>query len=106
MGDDDATKLRSYLRVHRSVEVPVYFLGLRDGEEGVKDKDSGIITAYVRISHQIYNETEDYERLRDAITELFDIFRCNNKALEEEPQPPAKVPERRAMEEANFEEAF
>ncbi|KAL0724542.1 hypothetical protein Bca4012_039141 [Brassica carinata] len=77
--DDDATKLRSYLRVHRSVEVPVYFLGLRDGEEGVKDKDSGIITAYVRISHQIYNETEDYERLRDAITELVkDQMTCQN----------------------------
>ncbi|KAG5379879.1 hypothetical protein IGI04_027721 [Brassica rapa subsp. trilocularis] len=104
--DEDAVKLRSYLRVHRSVEVPVYFLGLRDGEEGVKDKDSGVITAYVRISRQVYNETEDYERLRDAITELvkdqrtcqnlppFDIFRCNNKALEEEePEPLAKVPE-------------
>ncbi|KAF2607724.1 hypothetical protein F2Q68_00045233 [Brassica cretica] len=77
--DEDAAKLRSYLRVHRSVEVPVYFLGLRDGEEGVKDKDSGVITAYVRISRQVYNETEDYERLRDAITELVkDQMTCQN----------------------------
>ena len=77
--DEDAVKLRSYLRVHRLVEVPVYFLGLRDGEEGVRDKDSGVITAYVRISRQVYNETEDYERLRDAITELVkDQMTCQN----------------------------
>ncbi|AEE80314.1 L-cysteine desulfhydrase [Arabidopsis thaliana] len=77
--DEDAIKLRSYLRVHYSVEVPVFYLGLRDGEEGVKDKDSGLITAYVRISHQVYNKTEDYERLRDAITELVkDQMTCQN----------------------------
>ncbi|CAN8253939.1 unnamed protein product [Cochlearia groenlandica] len=77
--DEDATKLRTYLRVHYSVEVPIYFLGLGDGEEGVKDKESGMIVAYVRISHQVYNKTEDYERLRDAVTEIVkDQMTCQN----------------------------
>ncbi|OMO82285.1 hypothetical protein COLO4_23132 [Corchorus olitorius] len=43
---------------------------VRDGEEeGVRDKD-GVITGYARISHQIYNTLEDYEKFRDAINRL------------------------------------
>ncbi|XP_010523878.1 PREDICTED: L-cysteine desulfhydrase [Tarenaya hassleriana] len=68
--EEDGKKLRSYLRVHCGVEVPIYFQGLSDGEEGVRDKDGGVITAYVRISHQVYNRVEDYERLRDAILRI------------------------------------
>jgi len=67
--EDDASRLRSHLRECHGVEVPIHYQGLRDGEEGVKDKD-GVITAYARISHQIYNKFEDYCRFRDAVNHL------------------------------------
>jgi hypothetical protein len=67
--EDDASRLRSHLRDCHGVEVPIHYQGLRDGEEGVKDKD-GVITAYARISHQIYNKFEDYCRFRDAVNHL------------------------------------
>lgn len=42
-------------------------------------KDSGLISAHVRTSHQVYNETEDYERFRDAMTEMVkDQMTCQN----------------------------
>ncbi|XVF22193.1 hypothetical protein REPUB_Repub12eG0152800 [Reevesia pubescens] len=68
-GEDNAVRLRSHLRDCYDVEVPIFFQVLKDGEEGVRDKD-GFITGYVRISHQVYNTLEDYEKLRDAINRL------------------------------------
>ncbi|CAN1860122.1 L-cysteine desulfhydrase [Linum perenne] len=67
--DDDALRLRSHLRAHCGIEVPIHFQARRDGEEGVNDK-YGIITAYVRISHQVYNTVDDYYKLRDAINQI------------------------------------
>jgi hypothetical protein len=69
--EDDALRLRSHLRECHGVEVPIHYQGLKDGEEGVKDKD-GVITAYARISHQVYNKSEDYCKLRDAVNRLSD----------------------------------
>ncbi|CAI0470083.1 unnamed protein product [Linum tenue] len=69
--DDDALRLRSHLRAYYGVEVPIHYQGPRDGEDGVKD-EYGIVTAYVRISHQVYNTLDDYCKLRDAINQIVD----------------------------------
>ncbi|TYI13252.1 hypothetical protein ES332_A08G046600v1 [Gossypium tomentosum] len=61
--EEDASRLRSYLRDCHEVEVP------KDGEDGVRAND-GCITGYVRISHQVYNTLDDYEKLRDAINQI------------------------------------
>ncbi|KAK7406829.1 hypothetical protein VNO78_08463 [Psophocarpus tetragonolobus] len=53
--DSDALKLRTRLRDHYGVEVPIFFTGL---------------TAYARISRQVYNTVHDYYKLRDAINQL------------------------------------
>lgn len=75
--EEDALKLRSYLRVNHRVEVPVHYQAPREEEEGPRDKDGGRITGYARISHQIYNIVEDYYKFRDAITELLEKkFTC------------------------------
>lgn len=71
MSDDDALRLRSYLRVYHAIEVPVYYQGLRDEDRDPRDKD-GFITAYVRISRQIYNTDDDYHRLKHAIDQLLE----------------------------------
>ena len=63
------------MRIRSKGEVPIYYHALTDGEEGVKDRD-GVITSYVRISHQVYNTFDDYCKLRDAINEL--VERKNN----------------------------
>jgi hypothetical protein len=68
--DLDTLKLRSHLREHFQVEVPIYFRAPVDGEV-----DS--ITGYARISHQVYNKVEDYYRFRDAVNQLIsDGFTC------------------------------
>ncbi|XP_061367989.1 L-cysteine desulfhydrase [Gastrolobium bilobum] len=69
--DDDALRLRSYLRVYHAIEVPVYYQALRNGNRDPRDKD-GFITGYVRISHQVYNTDDDYYRLKTAINQLLD----------------------------------
>ncbi|XP_051141941.1 L-cysteine desulfhydrase [Andrographis paniculata] len=69
LSDEDASCLRSHMRDHFGVEVPVHCQVPRDGEIGATDKD-GCVTGYVRISHQVYNTLNDYIRLRDAITQL------------------------------------
>lgn len=69
MSEDDALRLRSHLRESHGVEVPIYFHPSRDGVKGVKDKE-GFITAYVRISHQVYNTHNDYFMLRNAINQI------------------------------------
>lgn len=69
--EDDAVKLRSYLRDYYGVEVPLYYQEVKEGGVGVKDKD-GLITGYARISHQVYNKLEDYEKFRDAIHQLLE----------------------------------
>ncbi|KAH7516912.1 L-cysteine desulfhydrase [Ziziphus jujuba] len=74
--DDDASRLRSHLRVHCGVEVPTYYhhASPGEGEEQLqdtspRDKD-GFITGYARISYQVYNTVEDYHKFRDAINQL------------------------------------
>ncbi|XVE73538.1 hypothetical protein DITRI_Ditri11bG0126600 [Diplodiscus trichospermus] len=67
--EEDAVRLRSHLRDYYEVEVPILYQVLKDGEKGVRDKD-GLITGYARISHQVYNTLEDYEKFRDAINRL------------------------------------
>lgn len=61
--DSDALKLRAHLRTVFKVEVPIYY---RVPVEGEVDP----ITGYARISHQVYNVVEDYNRLRDAVNKL------------------------------------
>ncbi|XP_073286307.1 probable L-cysteine desulfhydrase, chloroplastic [Primulina huaijiensis] len=61
--DSDALKLRAHLRTVFKVEVPIYY---RTPVEGEVDP----ITGYARISHQVYNVIEDYNRFRDAVNKL------------------------------------
>ncbi|CAA7388246.1 unnamed protein product [Spirodela intermedia] len=67
--DEDAQKLRRYLREEFRIEVPTYHNATIHGEEALLDLTSSI-TGYVRISHQVYNSEEDYYRLRDAINKV------------------------------------
>lgn len=69
--DDDALRLRFYLRVYHAIEVPVYYQALRNAERDPRDKD-GFITGYVRISHQVYNTVDDYHRLKNAIVQILE----------------------------------
>ncbi|XP_050238907.1 LOW QUALITY PROTEIN: L-cysteine desulfhydrase [Mercurialis annua] len=75
---DDALRLRSCLRDDYGVEVPIHYQAVKDGEYGVKDKD-GFITAYARISFQVYNTLDDYFRLRDAINQLLEDPQISEK---------------------------
>ncbi|CAI9765271.1 unnamed protein product [Fraxinus pennsylvanica] len=61
--DEDALKLRTHLRECFGIEVHMYY---RAPMEGEVDQ----ITAYARISHQVYNRVEDYHRFRDAVNKL------------------------------------
>ncbi|MCO5568417.1 hypothetical protein L7F22_022116 [Adiantum nelumboides] len=68
--DDDALDLRTRLREKFGIEVPVYYAMPRSSSwEGAPETGTPF-TAYVRISHQIYNSAGDYEKLRDAVTLL------------------------------------
>jgi len=58
--DSHALQLRTRLRDEFGVEVPIYFAG---GEEAS-------VTAYARISHQVYNTLQDYIKFKDAINQL------------------------------------
>ncbi|QCE07163.1 Pyridoxal phosphate-dependent transferase [Vigna unguiculata] len=71
MSDDDALRLRSYLRVYHAIEVPVYYQVLRNDDRDPRDKN-GYITGYVRISHQVYNTVDDYQKLKTAINQLLE----------------------------------
>ncbi|XP_021312410.1 putative L-cysteine desulfhydrase 1 isoform X1 [Sorghum bicolor] len=69
--DDDALRVRTMLRKDFQVEVPIYYNSRRvEGQEMAKDRNGDPVTGYVRISHQVYNVTKDYERLRDAVNKL------------------------------------
>lgn len=69
--EEDATRLRSHLRAHYGIEVPLHYQAPSDVEGGPKDKD-GLITGYARISHQVYNTFDDYCKFRDAINQLLE----------------------------------
>ncbi|KAJ0053290.1 hypothetical protein Pint_00763 [Pistacia integerrima] len=70
--EEDALRLREHLRVHFGVEVPIYYQPPKDDSKGhARDKD-GVITGYARISHQVYNALEDYEKFMNAINILVD----------------------------------
>jgi selenocysteine lyase/cysteine desulfurase len=71
---EDALRLRTKLRDEWQVEVPLYFLSeekqkrAREVAEGLDGpSEVWVGRSYVRVSHQIYNEKRDYERLRDAV---------------------------------------
>lgn len=63
--EGDAFRLRSHLRTHYGIEVPIYCCH----GAGPRDED-GFITGYARISHQVYNTFQDYYKLRDAVNQL------------------------------------
>lgn len=69
LSDDDASKLRTHLRDHFGLEVPIHYQASKD--EGLENshRDS-CITGYARISHQVYNIEDDYVKLKDAINQL------------------------------------
>ncbi|KAK4781377.1 hypothetical protein SAY86_015479 [Trapa natans] len=70
MSERDTLKLRTHLRDCFRVEVPIYYRAPKEGEIDP-------VTGYARISHQVYNKPEDYERFRDAIKKLVgDNFTC------------------------------
>lgn len=70
--DSDALRLRKHLRDCFLVEVPIYYRAPLEG-----DGDVNPITGYARISHQVYNKVEDYNRFRDVINKLVnDGFSC------------------------------
>lgn len=74
---NDASRLRDHLRDQFSVEVPIHYQPLKDGEVGPRDEGGGLITGYARISHQVYNTIDDYIKFRDAINQLSrDGFDC------------------------------
>lgn len=72
--DDHASRLRTHLRECFGVEVPIYYdpATARDDDESraARDEDGGVITAYARISHQVYNTVDDYHKFQDAINQL------------------------------------
>uniref|UniRef100_A0A8I6XDJ9 Aminotransferase class V domain-containing protein n=1 Tax=Hordeum vulgare subsp. vulgare TaxID=112509 RepID=A0A8I6XDJ9_HORVV len=69
--DDDALRVRTMLRKDFKVEVPIYYNTRQvEVQEIAKDNNSDPVTGYVRISHQVYNVKEEYERLRDAVNKL------------------------------------
>ncbi|KAK4744043.1 hypothetical protein SAY87_010355 [Trapa incisa] len=68
--DKDTLKLRAHLRNHFGVEVPVYYRAPKEGEVDP-------VTGYARISYQVYNKAEDYEKFRHVINKLVsDKFCC------------------------------
>ncbi|CAA2954735.1 L-cysteine desulfhydrase [Olea europaea subsp. europaea] len=69
LSDDDALKLRTHLRDHFGLEVPIHSHMPRYEETRVAHGD-GTITGYAQISHQVYNTLDDYVRLRDVINQL------------------------------------
>lgn len=71
--DSDALNLRTHLREHFGVEVPIYFQALTR-----RDEEVGFVTGYARISHQVYNKVDDYYKFRDAVNQLVgDGFTCS-----------------------------
>mgnify|MGYP003702042257 CR=1 FL=1 len=88
--DDDAMRMRTMLRKDFMVEVPIYYNSRRvEAQEMAKDKNGDAVTGYVRISHQVYNVTEDYEKLRDAVNKLVADGFTSSKL-----RPSQKVPSR------------
>ncbi|EPS73612.1 hypothetical protein M569_01141 [Genlisea aurea] len=67
LSDEDAIGLRSHLRDEFGIEVPVHFQFPRDG---MLEEMEGLITGFVRISHQVYNCVDDYIRLEKAVNQL------------------------------------
>ncbi|XP_074321060.1 putative L-cysteine desulfhydrase, chloroplastic [Silene latifolia] len=68
--DQDAMKLRFHFREKFGVEVPLYYRPPGDGEVDC-------LTAYARISHQVYNTVDEYYKFRDAVNKLVqDGFTC------------------------------
>ncbi|GFS30582.1 pyridoxal phosphate (PLP)-dependent transferases superfamily protein [Actinidia rufa] len=74
--DGDASKFRTHLRDHFRVEVPIHHQAHKDSKVGAKNGNN-CITAYTRISHQVYSKVDDYIKFREAINQLVhDGFTC------------------------------
>lgn len=65
LSDNDALNLRTRLRGHFGIEVPIHCEEIKDFQDG-----DARVTGYVRISHQVYNTVDDYLKLKDAILQL------------------------------------
>ncbi|KAL3688717.1 hypothetical protein R1sor_015026 [Riccia sorocarpa] len=64
---DEGLQLNARLRKEFQVEVPLHHVPEEDQDAADEVTKIPAITAYARISHQIYNNREDYLQLRDAI---------------------------------------
>ncbi|KAL3700617.1 hypothetical protein R1sor_018639 [Riccia sorocarpa] len=64
---DEGVQLRTRLRREFKVEVPLHYVPEEDQDAGDQVVKVPGITAYARVSHQIYNRREDYLQFRDAI---------------------------------------
>lgn len=75
--EGDAFRLRSHLRTHYGIEVPIYCCHGAGAGSGPRPRDEdGFITGYARISHQVYNTFQDYCKLRDAVNQLVKEGSC------------------------------
>ncbi|BBN14167.1 L-cysteine desulfhydrase [Marchantia polymorpha subsp. ruderalis] len=74
---DEGLDLRTRLREEFHVEVPMHYVSKEDQESADRITKIPGITAYARVSHQIYNKMEDYVQLRDAINSL--VGMCTSK---------------------------
>ena len=54
--------MRTRLREEFRVEVPLCYVG-----DSMSHKGGSKVVAYARISHQVYNQLEDYYAFRDAV---------------------------------------
>jgi len=69
--EKDAMDLRTRLRKEFGVEVPIYHRPpIAKTDFGLTDSPKSAFSAYARISHQIYNTVDDYQKFRDAINQL------------------------------------
>uniref|UniRef100_A0A5B7BKZ4 Putative L-cysteine desulfhydrase n=1 Tax=Davidia involucrata TaxID=16924 RepID=A0A5B7BKZ4_DAVIN len=66
LSECDALKLRTHLRDHFAVEVPIHYQAPKDSATNV----DGCVTGYARISHQVYNTVDDYLKFREAINHI------------------------------------
>jgi hypothetical protein len=66
--------LRKRLREEYHVDIHVYYAGaaktILDDNTSLQDTTTVWVNSYIRISHQIFNKTDDFVKLRDAIHDI------------------------------------
>ncbi|KAH9327284.1 hypothetical protein KI387_007462 [Taxus chinensis] len=69
--EKDAMDLRTLLRKRFGVEVPIYYRWATVATDpNSTERPKPAFSAYARISHQIYNTTDDYLKFRNAVNQL------------------------------------